>query len=195
MDDQFWALAARLERGYYRAHNVTGRVTLHLGDDSGGVQQHQIEGYSGELRDGAQRLQTFGFASLPVPGAKGVATYHSGHRAFGTITADEDPRYRPKGQQPGEFLTYIVDGAQKDGTGGTMRQVLKGALGWLTTLFGKTVNIGDANTQTIVVGGGGVTSLTIKVSGSTQVTVQGGSGTPLAVKRSDGSNATNLFTT
>jgi phage baseplate assembly protein V len=140
-----WGTIGPIERGWYRAHNVTGRVTLPLGDDTKKIQTWQIEGYTGELRSGMQRVQRFGFSSMPLAGAKGVAHYQSGHRGFATIIADDDPRYRPTGLNGGEFQMYMVDGAKKDGTGGTTRTILQGLLGWVAKLLGATIIIGDSN--------------------------------------------------
>lgn len=209
--DDFWGAQLRIERAYFRAHNLVGRVSLPKPDDTGAIQLHQLTGYTqtevaDELRDPMQRYQTFGLATVPLPGGKGVAVYQSGHRGFGTVIADEDPRYRPRNQKPGEILHYIVDGAQSDGTGGTMRQILKGALGWVSTLFGKTINCGDSNTTMINVGTSGTVTINIGgtsapnviIKASTKVTVTvpecdiSNGGTLQPVKLADGTNSTVL---
>ncbi len=148
MHDPFARVHA--DRAWSRMHNIVGRVTLPLGDDSGQVQLHQIEGYTGELRNQMQRFGEYGFASMPLPGAKGVALYQGGHRGFPTIVATEDPRYRPKGLQPGESGLYIIDGADGNGGGGTVRWLLKGALGWFANLFGKTINVGASGDTDLI---------------------------------------------
>jgi phage baseplate assembly protein V len=172
-----WGVAGPIERGWYRAHNVIGRATLHLGDDSQAVQLQQIEGYTGEIRSKVQRQQRFGLSTMPLAGSKGVILYQSGHRGFPTIIADEDPRYRPTGLNGGECQLYMVDGAAKDGTGGKTRVVLQGLLGWVAKLFGVTILIGDSNTQNITITGSGLIKLagnieitgTLKVDGATTV--------------------------
>jgi phage baseplate assembly protein V len=164
-------------RSWLRAHNSHGIVTLHRIDDTNPVQSAQIEGYQTEIRDGMQRHQQFGISTVPLPGSKGYATYQSGHRGAATVITVEDPRYRPKNQQPGEVLVYLVDGAKSDGTGGTMRALLKGALKWATQLFGMTIAIGDSNTTTVTVMGSSLITLqgnveitgTLKVDGKTTV--------------------------
>lgn len=161
-----WGTSGSLERVWYRTHNLTGRVTLTLADDTQPMQSHQIEGYNTELRPSAQRVQLFGISSVPLPGGKGVATYQSGHRGFPTIIADEDPRYRPTNQKPGCVTIYMVDGAKSDGTGGTMRSLVTGALGWVCSLFGKTIAIGDSNTTTVTISG----SSSIKLVGNVEIT-------------------------
>jgi phage baseplate assembly protein V len=172
-----WGVTGPIERSWYRAHNIIGRATLHLGDDTLEIQQHQIEGYTGELRSKVQRQQRFGLSTMPLAGAKGVILYQSGHRGFPTIIADEDPRYRPTGLNGGEVQLYMVDGAKKDGTGGTTRTILQGLMGWACKLFGKTILIGDSNTQMVTITGANLIKLagnveitgTLKVDGATTV--------------------------
>lgn len=162
-----WGVGGSLERNWYRSFNTVSRVDLILGDDSNPMQTHQIEAYSTELHSSAQRVQLFGISSVPLSGGKGVAVYQSGHRGWPTVIADEDPRYRPTNQKPGCVTVYMVDGAKSDGTGGTMRALLVGALGWACSLFGKTIAIGDSkNTTSVTIYG----SNSIKLVGNVEIT-------------------------
>jgi phage gp45-like len=178
-----------LVRAWHRAHNHSGIVTLHRSDDSNPVQSAQIEGYQGELRDGMQRHQQFGLSTMPLPGSKGYCLYQSGHRGTATILSVEDPRYRPMNQKGGEVMLWMVDGAKNDGTGGTMRALLKGALGWMTQIFGKNVSVGDPNTQTVMIMG----NQTVTIIGASAVIVTDGKGTPQPVKLADGTNSRILM--
>lgn len=162
-----------LRRVLFRLRNLVGRVTLNLGSDAvPGAQLHQVQGYPSELHNNVQRVQQFGLSAMPPIGASGVILFQGGHRGFGTIVAAEHGAYRPTGLKPGEITIYMVDGAAADGTGGTMRRLLTGALGWVAGLFGKTITIGDADTQTIAIG---TSSTTITVTGSS-VTITGATG-------------------
>lgn len=145
-------------RNTYRPPNLFSGVVINLSDDTGQVQTHQTEGHVGEIRNRVLRLMEHGFSSVPLPGAKGLAFYPSGIRQPGVILATEDTRYRPKGLNPGETHLFMVDGADKQGNNGTLRSLVKGLLGWVTTLFGTTINIGDSSTMTIVVGNNGHTN-------------------------------------
>jgi phage baseplate assembly protein V len=155
-----------ITRAWLRAHNLTGIVILHRSDDSQPVQSAQIEGYQGEIRDAMQRHQQFGLSTMPLPGSKGIALYQSGHRGAATVITLEDPRYRPVNQKPGEVALYMVDGTKGDGAGGTMRLLLKGALGRVATLFGVTIMIGDSHTQTVTISGAN----SIKLAGNVEIT-------------------------
>lgn len=165
------------ERSWYRATQTLGRATLLRGDDSQPYQLHQIEGYRSEVRANVQRLQHFGFSAMPLPGAKALISWERGYRGYGSIIGVEDGRYRPIGLNPGEFAMYMVDGAASDGTGGTMRPILRGQLGGKGELLGVTINVGDSNTTNVTVTGSGLITLagnveitgTLKVDGATTV--------------------------
>jgi phage baseplate assembly protein V len=164
LDD--WDIGDPAERTHYRMRSTLGRVTLKLGHDDDSVQHWQTEGYVGEIRDKVQRLGHFGFSFMPLPGATGHVTWQGGYRAMGTITSVEDHRYRVKGLKGGEIHHYMVDGAKADGTGGTTRSILKGALGWLTTVYGKIVGIGDSNTTNVNL----TVTVLFKVVGNQEIT-------------------------
>lgn len=176
----------QIGRAFYRTRSVIGRANLKLGDDTGPVQLWQTEGYPGELRDGVQRLGIFGLATMPLPGGKAHVSWQGGYRGFGTITSVEDPRYRPKNLRGGEFLLYVVTGAGSDGSGGTMKPILKGTVDGKGILTGIEIDIGDANTTDI------------KVKASSKVTVMApevdisNGGTVQALKLADGSDSTVL---
>lgn len=182
-----WASLDALQRAHYRARNIVSRVWLRRGDDSkAAVQTWQTEGYAGEVREGLHRIQDHGFASLPPVGSAAVVVHQGGHRGHGMILGGEHPKYRPTGLKGGEFLAYVVSGAAADGTGGTMRPILKGTLDGHGHLTGIEIDIGDSSTTTV------------KVIASTKVTVvapevdvsNGGTWQP--VKLADGSNSTVL---
>lgn len=166
-----------LTRSHWRVRNGLSRVTLLLGDDSKpGAQVWQSEGYPTETRDGVQRLGAFGFSSMPLPGASAAVAFQGGYRGFGTILGIEDHRYRPTGLKPGEVHHYMVADAKANGTGGKTRSILKGLLGWIVTLYGKTINIGDVDAVTINVGTT-AKSLTLNLgSSSSTVNITGSSG-------------------
>jgi phage baseplate assembly protein V len=186
--DLEWLAADRQHRTAMRSRNTMAGVTLLRGDDSAPVQFHQAEGYKGEIRDNVLRYQQPGDASMPLPGAKGIAIYPGGNRGTGIILAIEDTRYRPKGLNPGERHLYMIDGADKEGNGGTLRSLIKGLLGWATTLYGKTINVGDSNTTGINVGTAGGSSLTITIGATgTAINV---SGKNIAIAASSGGHIT-----
>jgi phage baseplate assembly protein V len=171
-----WNGYDRDQRIAARVRNSLAAVTLQLPDDTKSVQKYQTEGLVSEIRDNVQVVQLHGFSSLPLPGARGIVVYPSGNRGNGLVIATIDPRYRPTGLRPGEVSIHMVDGAQKDGAGGTTRTVLSALLGWMTSLFGKMIGIGDSNTMAVIITGTNnriVGNLeitgTLKVDGATTV--------------------------
>jgi phage baseplate assembly protein V len=157
-----------------RTRNGSGRVFLNRIDDSGPVQVHQIEGFPGELRDNTQFLGQFGLSTVPLPGARATVVYPAGKRNhLSVIVGIEDGRYRPSGGKGGEYHAYMVDGAKADGTGGTMRSVLRALLGWAVQLFGKTIAAGDSNTETVTVTSSQTVTIdcpTITLKGNVEIT-------------------------
>jgi len=189
--DLEWFAADMHQRTALRSRNALGGVTIDLSDDTRPVQVHQTVGYLGELRNPALRLQSPGYSSMPLVGAKAIVLYVAGNRAQGLIVGLEDTRYRPTGLQPGEFLLYAVSGSDHGGEHGIMHPILKGTVDGNAQLTGIEIDIGDANTTKIVVGSNG-NAATVDVYGKTSVTVHSPSivatngGTPHPVETTAG---------
>lgn len=173
-----WNFDRALLKVWSRVQNMVRYVAINVSNDTTPTQTHQTTGYVNEVRDNIPRIQHFGHSSLPPVGAKGlVLTGVAGDQGEGVIISVDDPRYRPTGLQAGEHANWMVDGpSAKDGTGGTMRLLLKGAQGWIATLFGKTINVGDTNAVTINVGTT-ASSVAINMGGSSAaVNITGATG-------------------
>lgn len=159
IDPVFWNVDDQAHRAHYRGRNHIGRALLHLVDDSGVGQVMQLELNKGEVRDKVQFLGHFGFGSVPLTGASAFTSWQGGHRGFGTVSGVVDGRYRPKDYKGGESYAYMVDGekgdgkgAKADGTGGKLRKLWEGVLGWKNNIFGKQINVGTGDdTDTITI--------------------------------------------
>lgn len=57
-----------------------------------------------------ERIQQYGFTSVPLSGAEGVAVFLGGERSAGLIIATDDRRFRVKELQPGEVCLYTDEG-------------------------------------------------------------------------------------
>ena len=75
-------------------------------NDAGGIQVVQVKLLEGEVRDGVERMQNYGFTGVPLAGAEGVMVCVGGDRDHGIVIAMDDRRYRIKGMQPGEVALY-----------------------------------------------------------------------------------------
>jgi phage baseplate assembly protein V len=83
-----------------------GRAVVRAVSDDLGRQLHQIELLKGELRDQVERMQDYGFTSVPHPGADAAVVFVAGNREHGIIVAVDDRRYRLTGLAAGEVALY-----------------------------------------------------------------------------------------
>lgn len=100
-------------RNRARRDQVTGasaRAVVHRADASGKIQRLQVEAMAGEVMDGAEHLQEYGFASHPLPGAEAVVTFGTGRRNHPVVLAVADRRYRLQAQEAGEVAIYDDQG-------------------------------------------------------------------------------------
>jgi phage baseplate assembly protein V len=81
-----------------------GRGVVRGVDDSGARQRVQVELLKGELRDGVEHMQNYGFTSHPLGGDAAVA-FLGGSREQGIALIVDDRRYRIV-LQPGETAIY-----------------------------------------------------------------------------------------
>jgi len=100
---QIQALVRPLSR---RVANSIARAVVQLADDSAKLQVLQLGVLAGESVDDAERLQEYGFTSVPLAGAEAVVLFPNGDRAHPLVVAVDDRRYRPTGLQPGEVAMY-----------------------------------------------------------------------------------------
>ena len=93
-----------------RLANMVARAVVSLADDSKGVQALQVDVLKGETRDEIERLQDYGFTSVPKPGAEASILFVGGRRDHGLAIAVDDRRYRIKNLESGEVAIYTDQG-------------------------------------------------------------------------------------
>lgn len=91
-----------------RVMMMFGRGVLRSVNDSNGRQQLQVELLKGELRDGVEHMQNYGFTSHPTGGDVAVA-FIGGNREQGIVLAVDDRRYRIS-LEAGEVAMYDDQG-------------------------------------------------------------------------------------
>ena len=79
-------------------------------NDAEGRQILQVKGLPGEVLDGIERFQNYGFTSVPLNGAEAILGFIGGSRSHGVAAAVDDRRHRKKGMQPGEVAVYTDEG-------------------------------------------------------------------------------------
>jgi phage baseplate assembly protein V len=113
-----------------RTRLMIGRCILRAVNDGAAVQLVQAQLLADEIQDDVERIQQYGYTSVPLPGAEGVVLFVGGNRDHGLMIACDDRRYRLKGLESGEVAIYddqgqkvhltragiVIDGAGKDVT-------------------------------------------------------------------------------
>lgn len=89
---------------------MVGRAMVRLVNDGTQLQALQLELLQGEIRADVERVQNYGFTSVPHAGAEAVAVAVSGLRDHVLVVAVDDRRYRLKGLADGEVAIYTDEG-------------------------------------------------------------------------------------
>lgn len=78
--------------------------------DGEGFQILQVKGLPGEVLDGVERIQNYGFTSVPFAGAEAFLGFVGGSRSHGVAVGVDDRRHRKRGLKPGESAQYSDEG-------------------------------------------------------------------------------------
>lgn len=89
---------------------VIGRAVLSAVSDEAKRQMIQFEALPGEVKDGVERLQQYGFNSVPMSGAQVLFVCLGGNRDHPVAISVDDPRFRKSGMQSGEVAIYTDEG-------------------------------------------------------------------------------------
>lgn len=114
MSDQR-VLTALLRPLVRRLSMMLARGTVAMATATTKLQGLQMRLLAGEVKDGMEHFEAFGFTSNPLPGAEGIAIFFDGDRSHGVVICAADRRYRLKGLQPGEVAIYNADDADPAG--------------------------------------------------------------------------------
>lgn len=113
MTDEIMRFIARLfEKHARRMRNIVSRGEVSMVQDGFKMQTNQIRLLDGELIDGAERAQQYGFTSHPQNGAECFVAFAGADRAHPIILSVDDRRYRIKSSKPGEVVIYTDEGDQ-----------------------------------------------------------------------------------
>jgi phage gp45-like len=89
---------------------MVGRAVLTTIKDSGDYQTLQVSLLGEDVIDGPERLQNYGFTSVPKAGADAILVCIGGSHDNGIVIACDDKRYRLKGLASGEVAIYTDEG-------------------------------------------------------------------------------------
>lgn len=93
-----------------RIANMVSRAVISRVDDSKKMQIVQLAILEDEVHDDIERVQNYGFTSVPQEGAEAAVVFVGGGRDHGLAVAVDDRRYRVKGLQAGEVAVYTDQG-------------------------------------------------------------------------------------
>lgn len=103
-----------------RLGNMIARGAVVAVNAAGKMQGLQLRLLAGEVKDGVEHFEPFGFTSCPLPGAEAVAAFLDGDRSHGIVLVVADRRYRLPGLEGGEAALHDAFGNKvhlhKDGT-------------------------------------------------------------------------------
>lgn len=89
---------------------MMGRAVLQAVNDAGGIQIGQASILEDEERSNLERLQDYGFTSVPLSGADAFVAFPGGNRDNGVILRVDDRRYRLASLKGGEVAIYTDEG-------------------------------------------------------------------------------------
>jgi phage gp45-like len=95
-----------------RVLNLVARAVVKLADDGKALQELQLSVLAGEVRDGVERFQNYGFTSVPKDGAEAIVIAVGGRREHLLAIAVDDRRYRESDLESGEVAIYNHTGAK-----------------------------------------------------------------------------------
>jgi phage baseplate assembly protein V len=102
-------MTAPLER---RVMNLVARGRVRAVSDSATLQRLQVEAFTDEVMDKIERLQEYGFTSVPLDGAECVLVFLGGNRSHGVVVATDDRRTRLKDLASGDVALWNAGGAK-----------------------------------------------------------------------------------
>ena len=89
-----------------RLRGMVGRAVLALVDDAKTMQAVQVTTQADRVTDEAEHFQHYGFTSVPLPGAEGIALAVGGSQDHLLVINVDDRRYRMKALANGEVALY-----------------------------------------------------------------------------------------
>jgi phage baseplate assembly protein V len=104
------ALHRALRPLHIRIANLISRAVVKRVNDQTKLQLLQVGALAEETRDAVERLQSYGFTSVPFAGAEAVLLFIGGRRDHPIAIAVDDRRHRFSGLQPGEVAVYTDEG-------------------------------------------------------------------------------------
>jgi len=111
MTDEIMRFIVRLFAQHARRmRNIVARGVVSLVQDGLKMQGLQVELLNGEIIDGAEHPQPYGFSSHAHSGAEAFVAFCGADRAHPLVLCVDDRRFRIKGAKAGEVVLYTDEG-------------------------------------------------------------------------------------
>lgn len=89
-----------------RIGNLACRGIVGVVDSASKMQVVQVALLAGEVKDGLEHFEPYGFTSRPHTSSEAVALFFGGDKSHGVVIAVSDRRYRLTGLEDGEVALY-----------------------------------------------------------------------------------------
>lgn len=93
-----------------RLGNLLARGVVSVVNAGAKMQALQVKLLAGEVKDGVEHFEPYGFTAHPKPGAEAVGVFFDGDRSHGAVIVVADRRFRLTGLAPGEAALYDDQG-------------------------------------------------------------------------------------
>lgn len=90
--------------------SMLARGTVVIVDAAKKLQSLQVRLTAGEIKDGAEHFEPYGFTSNPLAGAEVLTAFIGGDRSHAVVLVATDRRYRIQSMAPGEVAIYTDEG-------------------------------------------------------------------------------------
>lgn len=107
-------LSRLLDRIRKRISLMVRRAVISLVIDDNQVQVMQLKFYDKECRNEIERLQEYGFSSVPPVEGQALAVCVDGECGHYVVIATDDRRYRPRKKRPGDIMIYTMANRKDD---------------------------------------------------------------------------------
>ena len=86
--------------------NALSRAVVRFVENSYKTQRVQLEVFKGEIKDGVEHFEPYGFTSFPLVGAEAILAAIGASRGHGVALLVHDPRYRPRAGTAGDAAMF-----------------------------------------------------------------------------------------
>jgi len=103
-------MMAIVEKLVSRVQMMLAKAVIKAVNDTDDIQLVKISILAGETQDGIERLQNYGFSSVPPNGSEAFVAYLNGNRDHGVVLVIDNGEHRPRNLKDGEAVAYTKFG-------------------------------------------------------------------------------------